>query len=74
MKQALISLAAIICLLATANHVSAQLIIRNSGHAELGVNPSTIDTDTATMLKVFGIYGENAAGGRISFGDIPSTE
>ena len=73
MKKFLFSLAAIICLLATANQVSAQLIIRNSGHAELGVNPSTYDTDTATMLKVFGIYGENAAGGRISFGDIPST-
>ena len=29
MKQALISLAAIICLLATANHVSAQLIYYN---------------------------------------------
>lgn len=35
MKQALISLAAIICLLATANHVSAQLIIRNNVRAVL---------------------------------------
>lgn len=26
------------CLLATATHVNAQLIIRNNGHAEIGVN------------------------------------
>ena len=29
---------AIICLLASASQVSAQLIIRNNGHAEIGVN------------------------------------
>ncbi len=32
---------AVICLLASASPVSAQLIIRNSGHAEVGINPST---------------------------------
>lgn len=36
-----IFLMAIICLLASASQVSAQLIIRNSGHAEVGVNPSS---------------------------------
>jgi hypothetical protein len=32
-------LAALICLLATANHMSAQLIIRNNGHVEIGTDP-----------------------------------
>ena len=31
--------AVLICLLATASPMNAQLIIRNSGHAEVGVNP-----------------------------------
>ncbi len=34
-----IFLAALICLLATANHMSAQLIIRNNGHVEIGTDP-----------------------------------
>ncbi len=29
---------AVICLLASASQVSAQLIIRNNGHAEIGAN------------------------------------
>lgn len=62
-------LMAIICLLASASPVSAQLIIRNSGRAEVGVNPSTNDLDTVTVLKLFGKYGDHAAGARVSFGD-----
>lgn len=60
---------AVICLLASASPVSAQLIIRNSGHAEVGVNPSTDDMDTVTVLKLFGKNGEHAAGARLTFGD-----
>ena len=53
-----------------APQASAQLIIRNSGHAEIGQNPSVAnDTDAVTVLKIFGDYGDHAAGGHISFGD-----
>ena len=31
---------AVICLLASASQVSAQLIIRNNGHAEIGHDPT----------------------------------
>ena len=44
-------LMAIICLLASASPVSAQLIIRNSGHAEVGVNPSTSEWYFKTVSK-----------------------
>ena len=37
----ILSLAVFFCLLAFANPVNAQLIIRNNGHAEIGVNPPT---------------------------------
>lgn len=60
---------AAICLLTCTNQAQAQLIIRNSGHAELGVNPSSIDLDTVTMLKIFGEIGNNKAGARVTFGD-----
>ncbi len=33
----LLFMAALFCLLASASPVSAQLIIRNSGHAEIGI-------------------------------------
>lgn len=69
MKRIFLFMAVIICLLATANHVSAQLIIRNSGHAEIGINPSVNDPDTATVLKVFGNKEGHRAGARITFGD-----
>jgi len=59
---------ALLCLLASASPVSAQLIIRNSGHAEIGANPNVIDTDTATTLKIFGDNDLGSAG-RITFGD-----
>ena len=67
-------LAALFCLLAMASPMNAQLVIRNSGHAEVGVNPSpsTNDGDTITTLKLFG-NNNNAGGARISFGDIPAT-
>ena len=59
---------ALLCLLASASPVSAQLIIRNSGHAEIGTNPIVNDIDTVTTLKIFGdsILG---SAGRITFGD-----
>ena len=62
---------AVICLLAGASQMSAQLIIRNNGHAEVGVNPHSIenDVDTASMLKIFGPDTEHGAKGRIAFGD-----
>ena len=71
---------ALLCLLASASPVSAQLIIRNSGHAEIGhdpfdpvpegLNPNYYQwLDTTTVLKVFGNYGEYAAGAHMSFGD-----
>ena len=63
-------LAVFICLLAFANPMSAQLIILNTGNAEIGVNPSTSDPDTVTTLKLFG-NGQNAAGAHITFGNIP---
>ena len=68
----LLSMAVLFCLLAMANPVNAQLIIRNSGHAEIGVNPLTTDPDTITTLKLFG-NGQNASGAYITFGDIPAT-
>lgn len=67
------SIMAVLCLLATANQVNAQLIIRNSGHAELGTNPSSTDTDTVTMLKIFGEDTAIAPGARITFGDLDTT-
>lgn len=68
-------LAALFCLLAMASPMNAQLVIRNSGHAEIGINPSgdSNDGDTITALKIFGPNGEHAAGARITFGDIPAT-
>ncbi len=71
---------AVVCLLASASTLNAQLIIRNSGHAEIGhdpydpvpegLNPSYYNwLDTTTVLKVFGNYGASAAGAHMSFGD-----
>ena len=71
---------AVICLLASASQINAQLIIRNNGHAEIGhdpydpvpegLNPSYYDwLDTATVLKVFGNRGDAAAGAHMTFGD-----
>ena len=66
-------LAALFCLFTSVSPVSAQLIICNNGHAEIGVNPSTTDTDTVTVLKLFGDTAANAPGARITFGDLGST-
>lgn len=60
---------AVFCLLAGVSQMSAQLIIRNSGHAEVGINPFTNDVDTASMLKIFGPEADHGAKGRIAFGD-----
>ena len=72
--------AALCCMLATANQVSAQLIIRNNGHAEIGhdpfdpvpegLNPEYYNwLDTVTTLKVFGNRDEYASGAHMTFGD-----
>lgn len=70
---------AVICLLASASQVSAQLIIRNNGHAEIGHDPynplppelSSFENklDTVTVLKLFGSRGSSGAGAHMSFGD-----
>ena len=71
---------ALLCLLASTSSINAQLIIRNGGHAEIGhdpfdpvpegLNPNYYNwLDTTTVLKIFGNYGEYAAGGHLSFGD-----
>ena len=65
----LLFMAALFCLLASASPVSAQLIIRNSGHAEIGINPIENDTDSTTVLKIFGNKDALGSGGRITFGD-----
>ena len=70
---------AIICLLASASQVSAQLIIRNNGHAEIGHDPYDPVPeglpyfyynmlDTVTALKIFGSR-ENGSGAHMTFGD-----
>lgn len=69
MKKYLLFMAAALMLGGTIQ-VNAQLIIRNSGHAELGMNPSSIENDTVTTLKLFGEYGDSTAGARITFGEI----
>ncbi len=80
MKKSFIFLTAIICLMLASTPADAQLIIRNNGHAEIGVNPfETVPEglpssyynrlDTVSALKIFGDRGENAAGGHITFGD-----
>ncbi len=63
-------IAALLCLLVTTNQVSAQLIIRNNGHAEIGTKPSSADPDTVTTLKLFADTAANAPGARITFGDL----
>lgn len=80
MKKIYFFFTAIICLLAASIPADAQLIIRNNGHAEVGVNPfETVPEglpssyynrlDTVSALKIFGDRGEYAAGGHITFGD-----
>ena len=75
-----IILLAAICLLASASQVSAQLTIKSNGNAEVGVdyfdyeNPGIPELylqwlDTVTVLKVFGRYGDVAAGAHMTFGD-----
>ena len=62
-------MAVLICLLACASQVNAQLIIRNNGHAEVGTNPSVNDQDSLTVLKIFGSDGETPAAARIAMGN-----
>jgi hypothetical protein len=69
MRKTFFLIASVICLLVTTNTVSAQLVIRNNGHAEVGTNPNSEDQDTVTVLKIFGNGTEQGAGGHISFGD-----
>lgn len=69
---------AVICLLAGASQMSAQLTIQSSGRAEIGIDPTDPThinpvyaqwLDTVTVLKVFGNYGTKAAGAHMTFGD-----
>ncbi len=71
---------AVLCLLASASPVSAQLTIHSNGNSELGVNPFDPENtninpqllnylDTVTVLRIFGRYGNQAAGGHMTFGD-----
>lgn len=69
MKKYLTFFAVFCALLVTAPQAGAQLIIRNSGHAEIGQNPDPNDPDTVTVLKIFGDFDVNSSGGRITFGD-----
>ena len=80
MKKTLFFLAVLLVLHVSTLQVSAQLIIRNSGHAEIGHDPfdpvpDTIpsnyynELDTVSVLKVFGSRGQLASGAHISFGD-----
>ena len=60
----LLSILAVFCLLASSSHVNAQLIIRNNGHAEIGVNPATGDVlfDSGFCVEVgasLGVYPSN---------------
>ena len=69
---------AIFCLMLAGIPAQAQLIIRNNGHAEVGVNPFeplpdslsqySLILDTVTVFKLFG-DGPMGAGARMSFGD-----
>lgn len=72
MKKHLILLAALCCMMASAIPASAQLIIRNSGHAEVGTNPSSEDTDSVTVFDVTiknGIEFEIEASGTVTLQD-----
>ena len=69
---------AVICLLAGASQMSAQLTIQSSGRAEIGIDPTDPTQinpvyaqwlDTVTVLKVFGNYNNCAAGAHMTFGD-----
>ena len=76
----LILFAALCCVLVTSIPVSAQFIVHNNGNAEIGVDnfdPETANLppqfyhwlDTVTVLRIFGRYGDYAAGGHMTFGD-----
>ena len=80
MKHYFLFLLAAICLLVTTNTASAQLVIRDNGRAEIGIDPQNPAPsglppqyynwlDTVTALKIFGTRGQYAAGGHITFGD-----
>lgn len=51
---------AVFCLLANAIPVNAQLIIRNSGHAELGTNPSGSQYVIATDVTIGNMVDSNS--------------
>lgn len=60
---------AVLCLLVSASPVSAQLIIHNNGHAEIGHNPFENDFYNPSVLRIFGNEVNTGANGHISFGD-----
>ena len=79
MKKNLI-LAALFCLVAMATPMSAQLIVHPNGNAEVGEdcfdpnNPGMAPQylqwlDTVSVVRIFGRYGDAAAGAHMTFGD-----
>ena len=73
-------LAALFCLLAFASPMSAQLIVHPNGNAEVGEdcfdpeNPGMAPQylqwlDTVSVVRIFGRYGDAAAGAHMTFGD-----
>lgn len=50
----IIFLAVLFCLLASASQLNAQLIIRNSGHAEIGVNHVVVQSGVVYELEASG--------------------
>ena len=72
--------AVLLALLVSNSQVSAQLIVKSHGNAEIGVDNIDYENpgipaqymqwlDTVTVLKIFGRYGDYAAGAHLTFGD-----
>lgn len=73
-------IAVLFALTLAAPQASAQFIVHTNGNAELGVDPFNPNApgvtpwminhlDTVTVLRIFGRYGDYAAGGHLTFGD-----
>ena len=80
MKKILCLFAVLFALTLAAPQASAQLIVHTNGNAELGVDPFNPNApgvtpwminhlDTVSVLRIFGRYGDYAAGGHLTFGD-----
>ena len=80
MKKFIVLLTFFVSLLVSTNPVNAQLLIKSNGNAEVGVDNFDPDNtiinpayfhwlDTVSVLKIFGRYGDAAAGAHMTFGD-----